>query len=74
MRGLDPDTTITQSLPVYGEPGIISHGVEHGNDFTDRVLTRIDRYLLVVRVHHHIAYIHVVEHNLIGSKPDSDGS
>ena len=43
MWGLNPDTPITRSLRRYGERGI-SHGVEDGNDFTDRVVTRRDCY------------------------------
>ena len=70
---LDPDTTITRCLGRYGERGI-SHGVEDGNDFTDRVVTRMDRYLLVIRVREHISRIHVVENAIIGSEQDSHGS
>ena len=57
-----------------GERGIISHDVEDGNDFTDRVVSRRNRYLLVIGVRDHISRIHVVEHDLIGSKQDSHGS
>ena len=74
MQGLDPDTTITRSLRVYGEHSI-SHGVEDGNDFTDRVVSRKDCYLLVIGVCDHIGRrIDVVEHDLIGCEQDSDGS
>ena len=65
VGGLNPDTSITRSLRRYGKHGI-SHGVEDGNDFTDRVVTRRDRYLLVIRVRDHIGKIHVVENALIG--------
>ena len=71
---MDPDTPITRCLRRYGECGIIRHGVEDGNDFTDRVITRRDRLLLVIRVRDHISKIHVVEYDLIGSEQDSDGS
>ena len=70
---LNSDTTITRCLGRYGERGI-SHGVEHGNDFTDRVVSRRDRSLLVIGVGDHISKIHVVENDLIGSEQDSDGS
>ena len=52
---LNPDTPTTRSLRRYGERGIISHGVEHGNDFTDRVVNRTNCYLLVIRVRDHIS-------------------
>ena len=65
MGELNPDTPITQCLGGYGTRSI-SHGVEDGNDFTDRVITRRDRYLLVIRVRDHISKIHIVEYALIG--------
>ena len=49
----------------YGECSI-SQGVEDGNDFSDGVVTRQNRSLLVIRVHDHIGGVHVVEHDLIG--------
>ena len=52
----------------------ISHGVEDGNDFTDRAVTRRDRLLLVIGVHDHISKIHVGEHDLIGCEQDSHRS
>ena len=73
MWELNPNTSITRSLSRYRERGI-SDGVEHGNDFTDRVVTRRDRLLLVIRVRDHISKIHVVENALIGCEWDSDGS
>ena len=73
MGELNPDTSITRSLSRYGKRGI-SHGVEDGNDFTDRVITRRDRSLLVIRVRDHIGKIHVVENAFIGCEQDSDGS
>ena len=74
VKWLNPDTTITQSLCVYGERGF-SHGVEDGNDFTDCVVSRRDCYLLVIGVCDHIGRrIHVVEHDLIGCEQDNDGS
>ena len=71
---LDPDTPITRSLGRYGERGIISDGVEHGNDLIDRVVTRRNSYLFVIRVREHISKIHVVENALIRCEWDSDGS
>ena len=73
MGELNPDTPITRSLRRYGKRGI-SHGVEDGNDFTDCVVSRRDRLLLVIRVRDHISRIHVGEYDLIGSEQDSDGS
>ena len=67
------DTPITRSFRRYRERSI-SHGVEHGNDFTDRVVFRKDRSLLVIGVRYHISRIHVVEHAFIGSKQDSQRS
>ena len=43
MWGLNPEIYITRSLRRYGKHGI-SHGVEDGNDFTDRVVSRRDCY------------------------------
>ena len=43
---LNPDTPTTRILRRYGKHSI-SHGVEHGNDFTDRVVTRRDCYSLL---------------------------
>ena len=43
MWGLNPEISITRSLRRYGKHGI-SHGVEDGNDFTDRVVTKRDCY------------------------------
>ena len=71
--GLNPEISITRSLRRYRERSI-SHGVEDGNDFTDRVITRRDRSLLVIRVRDHIGKIHVVENAFIGCEQDSDGS
>ena len=59
---LNSDTTITRCFGRYGERGI-SHGVEHGNDFTDRVVSRRDRSLLVIGVGDHIGRIHVFEYD-----------
>ena len=74
VGGLNPKISITRILRRYGKRGI-SHGVEDGNDFTDRVVSRKDCYLLVIGVCDHIGRrIDVVEHDLIGSEQDSDGS
>ena len=43
----------------------ISYGIEDGNGFADRVVTRKDRSLLVMGVRDHIGRIHIVEHELI---------
>ena len=73
MWGLNPEISITRSLRRYGKHGI-SHGVEDGNDFTDRLVSRRDCLLLVIRVRDNISKIHVVEYDLIGSEQDSDES
>ena len=72
--GLDPDTSIIQRLGKYRDWSV-SNGVEQNNDFTDRVVTRRKHSLLIIGVRDHIGRrIHVIEHDLIGSKQDSDGS
>ena len=71
---LDSDTPITRILGGYGERAIISHGVEDGNDFTDRVVSRRNCYLLIIGIRVHISRIHGVEHALIGSKQHSHRS
>ena len=63
--GLNPEISITRCLGRYRERSI-SHSVEHGINFTDRVVSRRDRSLLVIRVRDHIGKIHVVENALIG--------
>ena len=73
MGGLNPDTPITRGLGGYHQCGI-GHGVEDGNDFTDRVVSRRDCLLLVIRVREHISKIHIVEYDLIGSEQDCDRS
>ena len=65
MRRLNPDASIPRSLGRYVERSV-SHGVEHGNDFTDRVVSRRDYWLLVIGVRDHISRINIVEHDLIG--------
>ena len=45
VGGLNPEISITRILRRYGKRGI-SHGVEDGNDFTDRVVSRRDCYSL----------------------------
>ena len=62
---LDPDTPISRSLRRYQERSI-SHSVEDGSDLTDRVVTRTNCYILVIRVRDHISKIHIVENALIG--------
>ena len=61
------DISITRSHNRYGECSI-SHGVWHGNDFSDGVVTRRDRSLLVIRVRDHIDRVHVVVNDLIESE------
>ena len=73
MGGLNPEISITRGLRRYGERRI-SHGVEDGTDFTDRLVSRRDCLLLVIRVREHISRIHIVENAFIGSEQDSDGS
>ena len=73
MGKLNPNTLLTRSYRKYQEPSV-SHKIEHGNDFTDRVVNRTNCYILVIRVRDHISKIHVVEYDLIWSKQDSDGS
>ena len=75
MWGLNPDTTERRGIRGYGKCGI-SHGIEQGNDLTDRVLTSRDRHSLVIAVSNHIRRVHIVEHSLgiLGSKQDSHGS
>ena len=51
---LNSNTTITRCLGRYRERSI-SHGVEDGNDFTDRVVSRRDRSLYVIRVRDHMS-------------------
>ena len=63
MGGLDPEIPISRILGRYGKHGTISHGVEHGNDLTDRVVSRRDCLLLVIRVREHISKIHVFEYD-----------
>ena len=54
----------------------VSHGIEQGNDLTERVITSRDRHSLIIRIRDNIRRIHVVEHSLglLGSKQDSHGS
>ena len=43
----------------------MSYGVEIGDVFSNRAVTRTCS-LVVIGVRHHIGRIHIVEHNLIG--------
>ena len=65
MGELNPDTLTTRSLRKYQEPSV-SYRIGDGIDFTDRVVTRTNCYLLVIRVRDHISNIYVVENALIG--------
>ena len=53
-----------------------SHGIEQGDDLTERIVTRRDCYFLVIRIRDNVRRINVVEHSLglLGSKQDSHGS
>ena len=62
---LGPGTSITKGLGEYRECNV-SHGVEDGNIFTDRVVTRRNCHLFVIGVRDHIRRIHILEHDLIG--------
>ena len=73
MKGLVREISISRSLRRCGERGV-SHGVEHGNDFIYRVVSRTNCYLLVIRVRDHISKIHIVENALIVCEQDSHGS
>ena len=64
---------LTRSLIGYREWSV-SHGVEHGNDFTDRVVANRNPSLLVIGDSHYIERINIVEHDLIGSEQDSTES
>ena len=62
VEELNQDTLTTRSYRKYQEPSV-SHRIGDGNDFTDRVVNRRDRYLLVIRVRDHISRIHVGEND-----------
>ena len=61
MRELDPDTPITRCLRRYRERGI-SHDADDDNDFIDRVVSKRNRSLLVIRVRDNNDHVHIVEH------------
>ena len=71
--GLNRDTAVTRGHRRNRERGV-GHGVEHSNDLTDRVVTRRNGYLFTTGVHDHTGRIHIVEHDLIRSQQNSDGS
>ena len=73
MWGLNPDTTERRGIRGYGEERV-SHGIEQGNDLTERVVTRRVRHSLIIAVSNHIRRIHVVEHRTIRMKQHSHGS
>ena len=75
MWGLNPDTTERRGIRGYREQRV-SHGIEQGNDLTERVITRRNRHSLVIRIRDNIRCVHVVEHSLgfLWSKQHSDGS
>ena len=51
-----------------------SHGIEQGNDLTERVVTSRDRHSLVIRIRDNVRRVYVVEHSLNRMKQDSHGS
>ena len=71
--GLNPDTTERRGIRGYGEQRV-RHGIEQGNDLTERVVTSRDRYSLIIAVSNHIRCVHVVEHRTIRMKQHSHGS
>ena len=75
MWRLNPDTTERRGIRRYRECSI-GHGIEQGNDLTDRVITSRDRHSLIIRIRDNVRRVHVVEHSLgiLGSKQDSHGS
>ena len=73
MWGLNPDTTERRGIRGYGEQRV-SHGIEQGNDLTERVITSRDRHSLIIAVSNHIRRVYVVEHRTIRMKQDSHGS
>ena len=73
MWGLNPDATERRGIRGYGEQRV-SHGIEQGNDLTERVITSRDRHSLVIRIRDNVRRVHVVEHDLIKSKQDSHNS
>ena len=73
VKGLNPDTAITRSLRRYRERGI-SHGIDHGNNLTDSVVSRRNGFYNVIGVRDDMDSVHVVEHYLLGLEQDSHGS
>ena len=73
MWRLNPDTAERRGIRGYGECSI-GHGIEQGNDLTDRVVTSRDRYLLIIRIRNNVRCVNVVEHELVWSKQESHGS
>ena len=57
----------------YGEQRV-SHGIEQGNDLTERVITSRDRNSLIIAVSNHIRRVYVIKHRTIRMKQDSHGS
>ena len=70
---LNPDTTERRGIRGYRECSI-GHGIEQGNDLTDRVVTSRDCHLLVIRIRDNVRRVHVVEHDRFWSKENSHGS
>ena len=73
MWGLNPDTTERRGIRRNRELRV-SHGIEQGNDLTERVVTSRDRNSFIIAVSNHIGRIHVIEHRTIRMKQDSHGS
>ena len=64
MKELNPDTPVIRSLGGHGEWSVGS-GIKDDNDFTDRVVLKRIRSLLVIGVRYHIGRIHIAEHLLV---------
>ena len=70
---LEIKTAVTWSIRRYWEQHV-SHCIEQGNDFTDRVVTSASYPFLGIRVRDNVRRVHVVEHDLIGWEQDSHES
>ena len=73
MWGLKPDTAERRGIRGYGEQRV-RHGIEQGNDFTERLITRRDRHSLIIRIRDDVRRVYVVKHRTIRMKQDSHGS